>query len=367
MGQRDVLGNKPDDATGRQIDAPLVFPRNFSEVRFEMERTDKGTGPRTNEAIDVRSFNIHVGISDEVIDAFDFGQEVEAEVFPGLPGNIYVYSRTLIDPEYSSARLQLLRLQYDDAGLVTHVTPNVSNELLRSFFTNVPDNDISNGLKRALGLSDATESDLNAYRLLTDAAKITQECDVAIKKQKQPYCLESTLYQAKLPTEQMQTVGQGQYATFSTNSSVRYLGTFGAASCVLVGILAEEDNTNFRVASEAHMDGFTDELSTLNAMFHSIKQEQSGHVINSYRFHVAGGDNSSQQQVRNIFARLKDFSESSGVRVEIVIGDLMHSGNASLCIDIQEGAFFKFVADPSAYHDLGLNMSFGKSPARRVR
>ncbi|MEZ4753238.1 MAG: hypothetical protein R3A13_02885 [Bdellovibrionota bacterium] len=102
-------------------------------------------------------------------------------------------------------------------------------------------------------------------------------------------------------------------------------------------------------------------------MLSSITHDSGEHSLQNYKIVVAGGDSSSQQAVRNIVQRLNKFANTEGLNVEVILGDLMCSGNSSLCIDIDDGSFHNFVADPNTNHDFGLNITFGKNIARRIR
>ncbi|MEZ4753235.1 MAG: hypothetical protein R3A13_02870 [Bdellovibrionota bacterium] len=132
--------------------ATLKLPGSINDDNMEaLQLPDEGmraladareyvhVAPVTNSRTDVSALNIILKASDGQIDAssLDLGKDIEVNVSTYYTGNVYVSSANIIDPEHSDAKLQLMRLEYDSNGLLTHITPNVSNALLSLIFFKV--------------------------------------------------------------------------------------------------------------------------------------------------------------------------------------------------------------------------------------
>ncbi|MEZ4753237.1 MAG: hypothetical protein R3A13_02880 [Bdellovibrionota bacterium] len=104
--------------------------------------------------------------SDGQIDAssLDLGKDIEVNVSTYYTGNVYVSSANIIDPEHSDAKLQLMRLEYDSNGLLTHYSQRKQRTTI-SFFSKYAQKPRSGTkkLKVALGIGNANSASRDEY------------------------------------------------------------------------------------------------------------------------------------------------------------------------------------------------------------
>lgn len=133
--------------------------------------------------LDLSSYGIKIPFGDDnkLIDGALNNERISADDSDRHPGNIYVTVKELKIPTCTYADLQIMRIQYDKDGVITFITKNVSDGLLRYFLNELPESEIVHSIKNALSLGEPQESDRDKYKKIVAQSNKAKELDAKIK------------------------------------------------------------------------------------------------------------------------------------------------------------------------------------------
>ena len=238
---------------------------------------------------------------------------------------LYLYRDDITDAEYTHAKVQIGRFALDEEGNITDFVPDADDSLVRQTMSSLNHVPFFNALKNRFGIKDPDEENLARARQI--AQESNQKAD---ERQREIDALKYLAEKNRLnePREGIDiendefvgSVGQAEIGVLNPDGKKRYLETLGAGPCIIV---TAYDRSN-KTAAMTHLDGLTDERTTLNQLFGSA---------GTVEIRVFGGDLSSINQLVSI----KKILEEAGAVVEE--WDILNA-KKSIILDRETGKIF---------------------------
>ena len=246
--------------------------------------------------------------STENFDLFELAEGVEQ-----LPSSIrlvlgrnylYLYRDEITDAQHTHAKVQIGRFEIDEDCNINNFIADADDSLVSETIGMLAHIPFFSELKKRFNIKDPTEENLARAKQIADGSNRKAE-----DQQREIDALKYLAEKNRLnePREEIDvendevvgSVGQGETGVLHEDSNKRYLESLGAGPCIIVTAY----DSNNRTAAMTHIDGLTEENTTLNRLF-----EATGSV----EVRVFGGDSSSINQLVSI----KKILEETGATVE---------------------------------------------------
>lgn len=284
---------------------------------------------------------------------------------------LYIYDTAVRNPQYPHALLQICSIEFDPtSGKAQRFFQNVSDGLLRVYFSQLPSCPFVCALRNALNITLPNASDLEMYKDIARAAKETENIRDEILSHARDDLLANVLAENEQNSHRIHCVDQSEYAVVNPEQK-RWLATYGASDCFIVGIYPRQNCPAVkRAGALAHIDGMTDAIGTLQAMRGAIGMGVQDEGVR-YAIILLGGGLLSVKDVISAFKLVKKW-EAEGLPLDIVIGRVFTGDAQSLAIDLESGDLSVFVPDSKKGNDalriscdVMSNVLQGKTVARR--
>jgi len=238
---------------------------------------------------------------------------------------LYLYRDDITDAEHTHAKVQIGRFKLDEDGNVIDFVPDADESLVRETMSSLNHIPFFNELKNRFNIKDPNEENLARARQIADesnqkAEEQQQEID-ALKYLAEKNRLNEPRDKIDIEDDELVgSVSQGEIGVLREDSKKRFLETLGAGPCIIVTAYDPSNKT----AAMTHIDGLTDEKTTLNQLFGA-----AGIV----EIRVFGGDSSSINQLVSI----KKILEKAGAVVQE--WDILNT-EKSIILDRETGKIF---------------------------
>ena len=265
------------------------------------------------------------------------GLPYRTKIYSSYPGNLYLFFEGVKEPNNLLADLQIARLEFDpNSGRVSGLTRTVSSRIFIASLAEFPENSFWGQIRKILNIPNPSPEDIAAKeKLIIESRKIELTLEELLKLSSEKI-FSGFLIEDKNNTRQIHIVHQGEYSV-AKSDEIRYLATFGAVDCI---ILAIYDPLN-KTGALAHIDGITDEISTVRAMKDALRNATQIQVT------ILGGTSISVRQVIELYREILSWQRK--LRLDVKIGPVLTGTPQSLALDLSTGEIRRFIVNASIH------------------
>lgn len=277
----------------------------------------------------------------------------EAAIHSSYPGNLYISSSQIPNPDAPHARLQVARIEFDtNSGQVKTVHRTVTPGIFRAVIADFPRTTLLGQIREVLKLSNPTENDRAEYARLVEEARRVELTRDEILKLSRSNIAEGALTENRENTHQIHNIFQGEYSVVS-NGSIRYLATFGALDCLIFSIY----NPRHQKGALAHIDDLTDEVLTAQIMAREVginrQNDTDKGIAQEYKITILGGTLASAHNQVNLYQEIKKWQEKEP-NIQILIGPVSTGASQSLVLDLSSGEIKRLIPNSSFHPEWSL-------------
>ena len=264
---------------------------------------------------------------------------------------IFISDKTLKDPQYPHANLQVLRIDYDpNTGEAQKVLRDADPSTFKLTMAAFPADSVVGKIREILKIEKPSEQDVEKHeKIVAEAKKVVETRDKLQRLSRKDFFI-NTLKESTENTSHIFQVGQAEYSV-ATNQQTDWLVTYGADPCYIVSLY---DRVNKRGAL-THIDATVDGEVTLDRMAGELSlgtTEKRGE-FSTYQVTISGGNQGSVADVAKAYEKIKEWQQTYGDNIDVKVGNILQGSGESLALNLNTGEVQRFIPSPALVKDDG--------------